>query len=252
VKLSKTTIAISFGGLLCLLTAVIFLSIRQRPSPTKISQAPSLLTPAPTFATKPKERPKPRESSAVAQTPSTPAKVPATPRPVSAAVLTRCTEVIHQKYAAKKGLGKLVNADPETSEVTEAKLRMLERPLFFITLTQSLEDPLLRPAVMDSLRSDRSSWPDWIDKEAMKFGYLALGRDYTAERAAAMLKTLEPHFQAEYQRLLEKAELSEEMAQAYDTVAVGETLENVVIGYMMKLGYIYNPDRQRFESRNQQ
>jgi len=158
--------------------------------------------------------------------------------------------VIHQKYAAKKVLGKLIDADPETAEVVKAKLRMLDQPLLFITLTQSFEDPVLRSAVMNSFKSGLSLWPDSINKEAIKFGYQPLGADYTAERAAALLKTLEPHFQAEYQRLLEKAEVSEEIAQANNEVAAGELLENVVLHYMAKFGYAYSPDRQRFEPRN--
>jgi hypothetical protein len=146
-------------------------------------------------------------------------------------------------------LRRLIDTDPETAEVVQAKLRMLERPLGFITYAQSLEDPLLRPAVMESWRSGRSGWPEMIAREATNLGYQASPADDTAERAAALLKTLEPHFQAEYQRLLEKAVVSEEIAQANNEVAAGEFLENVVIGYMMKFGYTYSVDRHRFEPR---
>jgi len=72
------------------------------------------------------------------------------------------------------------------------------------------------------------------------------GPPKNAEEVAALYKTMEPHFQAEYQRLLEKLELGEEIVRAYNENQSSQILWGTFIGGMERRGYDFDAGKPFF------
>jgi hypothetical protein len=256
-NLRRIPIALIISLGLALVGVGVFLSVRLQRSEAGGSVPPAVEVVRPT--PRPLERVDefPTQNTVVERRAPAPAPSPTSLRPLPTPV---APEIMVRRYDEIRVLGdtnkeilrKQIDADPELSEVLKAKLRLLESPLFYITLAQALNDPVLRPAVVEKLEENTSYYlVKGINETAEKFG-LGKPNTYTpktGEQIASLLRSLEPHLQAEYERLLEKMQISEEMAEALVHVRASEVIYNQVYDYMVKRGWRSTGPDRKFEQR---
>jgi hypothetical protein len=257
-RIRRTHLAILSSAFLALIGVGIFLG--NRPSGTHVDtsqvpppsgpgltslQEPIVELPAPT-----RSDPGPEVLPPIEPVISKPA--PALASPVAPVVLAdRYKEIGVLGATAKNSLRKRIEADPELSEVWKAKLVPFYQPLQFIAYAQALEDPLLRPPMLEFLSDHHrlALLVEHVSDTAQKYGIRKPNAPApkTAEEVASLIKALEPHYQAEYDRLVEKMGIDEEMAQHVVNSQASETLYNPVYGYLLKRGWTYNVKEQKFE-----
>lgn len=253
---AKAPIAFWISGLLCLLAILIFVSINvgtpaPRTAPTQVPAA------AAQHESNANEGPMPNSSglrlrSAPPVLGSAPASPHSSPRSSSAApqdLAIRYAEVVQERDAANQALYKLLDADPEITGILKAKLQALDSALGWLVMAQALRDSQLRPVIMDYLGDEQHVMDArLLYKAAAAFGVErsspTSGR--RAEDLASLLLDLEPRFQADYQRLLAKVGVSDQLEHVYLTYKTNSALDNFVIGYMRKAGYSYNLDSRSF------
>jgi hypothetical protein len=166
-----------------------------------------------------------------------------------AAFTARYKEVQEDRRVSRESLAQQLNADPELTEVSRAKLQQLRSPLFFIALAQALDDGLLRPALLEDWGRRgllHDAFVQRVESAAVRFGYADYARPRTADQLAALVKRLEPHFQTDYDRLVHKLDVREELLHPFETEASGEVLDYYYVSYLTRRGYSYDRRKQAF------
>ena len=259
-RISRTHLAI-FGSVFLALVGV-GIYFWNRPSATQVDPSPSP-APPPSIPALTSEHKSMVERSGPTRSDPSPEILPpvepviskpasALPSPVAPGVLAdRYNEIAALGSTAKNSLRKRIEADPELSDVWKAKLVPLHQPLQFIAYAQALEDPLLRPPMLEFLSDHHrlALFVQHVCDSAQKYGIRNAKAPVpkTAEEIASLITALEPHYQAEYDRLVEKMEIDEEMAQQVVSSQTSETLYNPAGEYLWKRGWTFNLKEQKFE-----
>jgi hypothetical protein len=188
-----------------------------------------------------------------APTPHPPAAPQPAPRrqltqPLAPAAIKALTDRYYAIQAQEEAASAIVKAhlekDPESIKVTEAKLDELETPLWPISLAQALDDPSLRPVLLEVINKN----PLILDGINQRMSRKGLSMARNANEAAAFLKAAESSYQDDYRRLVAKFAVDEELAQAFAQSQASKTLMRYLQGYLFDQGYNYSPDRKTFEA----
>jgi hypothetical protein len=198
------------------------------------------------------ERAPPERPASTARPSSISAPRKSTPKPgsdaVAQALLRRYGEIIHLAHEPKELLQKYIDEDSELSGVRAAKFEALKSPLLLIVLSQALDDPLLRPALLHTWQKNNAIIADMIDRAATKEG---MRQPFTGgdrpSHMAAQLKALEPHLLSEYEKLRRKLDVGDHEAHLFEAARASDILHSYVTGYMQDCGYRYNPISQTFQ-----
>ena len=255
-RIPRAYLPVTAAGVLLLMGAGIYLLTssrnlsKQMVQPLPAVASPSIsLSPAP-GAEGPESSPAAPSNEAVAEMQV--AEAPSTPKPrpqplppaVMQPLLVRYDQVFHQQTEARKRLRTLIDADPELSAVLRAKLDTLQQHLYFITIAQALDDPVLRPLLLEgwnALVENDSPELRNIYRTGARFDANGQfkGPPKSGADIAAFYRAMEPHFQADYQRLLQKMDLSEEIARAYEEHRSNEVLWHCLMGALERRGYTF-------------
>ena len=255
-KLTRRSLLASSAAVLVLAAGTLYWMIPLRKSmakPAPLRAAEAVASPGPPSLERasapepfrgghaPETEPAPKESK------PTPQRTPVRPMPPAAVaqLAQHYSGLLERGRNAKHNLARLAAADPDLEAVMKAKLAVLDQSLWIITLAQALDDPKLRPMILQSWTDGR--WVvDPLEQSAKEFGY-----DYQPPRredAAAFahwLKRLEPHHQARYAQRLKQLQISDEMAQFAEESAVAD-LQNLMSWHLKPYGYTYSPDARGF------
>lgn len=161
------------------------------------------------------------------------------------ALATRYYTMQNEEAAASAIVNTNLEKDPELTKVIQAKLNALEKPLMFIAMAQALDDPGLRPVLIEIIDKNylilQSITQEMSDREVSP-------QARSTNEAVAYLKSSEAFYQNEYRRLVAKMEIDEALAQAYAKSQASKTVMRYLQGYLFDQGYNYLPDRRLFEA----
>jgi hypothetical protein len=257
-KIRRSHLTLLGSAVLALVAMGVFLWIRFGRSDAEHSKEALPIRPSVELSPKVVEEPKapavpePAPTTAATIAPAAPPTQPPVSSPVAPQVMAqRFEEIGALGDASADYLRKRIDADPELSEVLKAKLKPLEQPLMYITYAQGLNDPQFRHSILEMLGDDRKIglFLQYISEAAGKYGITKANTPIakTAEERASLLKALEPHFQAEYDRLVEKMQIDEEMVDHLVRIQARESLYYSVVGYLAKRGWNWNVTGRKFE-----
>ena len=252
-RIPRAYLPLTAAGVLLLTAAGIYLLTSSRNTSRQMMQPlPAVASPSTPVSPAPvAEAPEPSPSTEavaemqVAAAPSTPKPGPQPfPPAVLQPLMVRYDQVFHQQTEARERLRTLMDADPELSAVLRAKLDSLQQHLYFITIAQAMDDPVLRPLLLEgwnALVENDSPELRNIYRTGARFDAYGQFKGPPKSRAeiAAFYRAMEPHFQADYQRLLQKMDLSEEIARAYEEHRSNEVLWHCLMGALERRGYTF-------------
>jgi hypothetical protein len=161
-------------------------------------------------------------------------------------------ELLSQRDAAHSDLASLAKADPDTTDIFNAKVKKAALPLVLIAFIQALDDPFYGPLLRECL-SDGKTWQELKRLFTFSAKQLKVDTDFTVVETApelvAAARSSQGEFEEKYARFISVLGIDERTRRIIESSAGSEFLTGMLPHYMRIHGYEFDQVSASFTPR---